>query len=179
MKKHLLLLAALGLFGMYTATAQVQIDHAIIFTGSGTNAKVTGIADVSTNSDAVNVDAVQKGKLIYAADNSGTPNAYTVPVAPAISAYAAGMVVNFKASLANTDSVTLNVNGLGSASVLKNYNLALIANDIRAGQIVTVMYDGANWQMLSQLGNVPAVINNNYNTNTPIDPTLIYTTNGF
>ncbi len=174
MKKHLLLLAALGLFGMYTANAQVQIDHAIIFTGSGANAKITGIADVSTNSDAVNVDATQKGSLIYAADNSGTPNAFTVPVAPAIPAYAVGMVVNFKANSANTDAATLNVNGLGAASILKNFNLPLVANDIHGGQMVTVMYDGTNWQMLSQLGNVPVVNNNNAG-----DPTLIYTTNGF
>jgi hypothetical protein len=176
MKKNHLLLAALVMFTIFTAHAQVKIDHAIIFTGSGTNAKVTGIADVSGDSDAISVDYLQKGSLIYGADNSVTANTYTVPMTPALSGsnYTVGMVVNFKANLANTGGVTLNVNGFGAASVFKNYNVPLVANDIQSGQMVTVMYDGTNWQMLSQIGNTPST-----NNNSAGDPTLIYTTNGF
>jgi len=174
MKRNLLLLSVFALFAL-AASAQVQLDKPVVFTGVGTNAKVTGIDDVSGNKDAVSVDYYHKGGLIYAADNSNSANAYNVPLSPTLSGgiYTVGMAVNFKANLANTGAATLNVSGLGGAPIVKNYNVALVANDIQAGQMVTVMYDGANWQMLSQSGNVPS---SNNNTG---DPTLIYTTNGF
>jgi hypothetical protein len=84
------------------------------------------------------------------------------------------MVVNFIVTNANTVAVTLNVNGLGQKSILKNGNLALIANDIKANQIVSVIYDGTNFQMVSQTGNAPTGGGGG-----AADPTLIYTTDGF
>ncbi len=66
------------------------------------------------------------------------------------------MVVNFKATNANTSASTLNVNGLGVIAIKKNSSAALTANDILAGQLVTVAYDGTNFQMQSQSGNATA-----------------------
>lgn len=86
----------------------------------------------------------------YAADNQ-TSDAYEVTLAPAPTAYFTGMVVKFKANTLNTGACTLNVNSLGAKTLKKNYNSDLATGDILAGQIVTVIYDGTNFQVLSQL----------------------------
>lgn len=82
----------------------------------------------------------------YAAD-SGSANAYVVAPSPAATAYTAGMVVRFKAANANTTASTVNVNGLGAKTIAKNGATALAAGDIAANEVVTVVYDGTNFQL--------------------------------
>jgi hypothetical protein len=130
--------------------SQIQIDKSIQFTGTGSDAKISGIDQVTGAKDAVSAEAEQNNSVTYAtATNSG--NDYSVSLVPAPT-YTAGLMVHFKASAANTGAVQLNVNGLGLKAITKNFNSPLAANDIKNGQLVTVMYDGTNFQMLSQLG---------------------------
>ncbi len=82
----------------------------------------------------------------YAASVAGT-DTYAVTLAPVPTAYTTGMIVTFKADVANTGAATLNVNALGAKSIVKNVSLALNDNDIRANQFVTVVYDGTNFQI--------------------------------
>lgn len=84
----------------------------------------------------------------YAAD-AGASDSYAITVTPAITAYATGQRFIFKANTANTGAATLAVNGLSAISVVKNKDTALADNDIAAGQIVEVVYDGTNMQMVS------------------------------
>ena len=79
----------------------------------------------------------------------------TLAAARTISAYAQGQVFIFEAGGTNTGAVTLNVDSVGAKAIVKNYNVALAANDIKAGQIVAVAYEATadNFQMLSPLGN--------------------------
>ncbi len=86
----------------------------------------------------------------YAVDSVGT-DAYAITITPTITAYAAGQVFTFKAGTANTGACTLNVSGLGAKDIKKHYNQALVTGDILANQIVTVVYDGTNMQVISQL----------------------------
>src|SRR5204863_4894800 len=88
------------------SSAQVDVDKSINLSGSGSNAKISGIKNVSAAQDAVSAEIVQNGSLVYAAA-SGTDN-YSVTLSPAPTAYAAGMKVNFLvgASNANTGSAT-------------------------------------------------------------------------
>jgi hypothetical protein len=134
--------------------------------------RITNLQDPSSSEDAVNAQTIQKGNLIFGLA-TGTDN-YAVALNPPISMYNAGMVVNFLVANANTGSVTIDVNGLGATPVLKNGNLPLIASDIKSGQIVSVIYDGTNFQMVSQAGNVPTGGGGG-----SFDPTLIYTIDGF
>lgn len=94
------------------------------------------------------VAAFQNGSTIYAAD-AGASDSYAVTLVPAPSAYVAGMVVNFKANTLNTGAATLNVNALGAIAIVKSFNTALDTGDIKAGQFVSVIYDGTNFQMVS------------------------------
>ncbi len=71
---------------------------------------------------------------------------------PNISALVAGLRVAFTATTANTGGATLEITSVGDLdAILKMNDQALVTGDIEAGQIVEVRFDGANWQMTSQL----------------------------
>jgi hypothetical protein len=169
MKKSILTLFSFSI--ALAASSQVQLDKAIQLTGSGSDAKVSGIDNVSASKDAVSAEVVQSNALSYAAA-AGAVNTFTVTLAPALTAYSVGQAVTFKANLANTASASVNVNGLGAKTIKKNGDADLAANDIKINQFVTVVYDGTNFQMVSQLGNASG-------GSSAGDPTLIYTTDGF
>lgn len=95
---------------------------------------------------------VQDGSIVYAADSVGT-DAYAVTLSPVPTAYTTGMVITFKAGVANTGACTLNVNGLGAKTIKKNHDVDLADSDIELGQMVTVAYDGTVFQMQSQKAN--------------------------
>lgn len=81
--------------------------------------------------------------------DTGSATAYAATLVPAATAYAAGMVVRFKALHSNTGAATLNVNALGAIAINKvvvaSALAALVANDILQGDIVTCVYDGTEF----------------------------------
>lgn len=93
----------------------------------------------------------QSGAQIYGSDGGAT-DAYAVTMSPVVTSLTTGQVINFHANTANTGNATLAVDGLAAINILKNKDQTLITGDIKAGQLVTVIYDGTNFQMQSQLG---------------------------
>lgn len=89
------------------------------------------------------------GAIDYAVD-TGSANAYAIALSPALAANVIGMLITFKAANANTGASTLNVNGIGPVAIKKNVSADLAVGDIAAGQLVTVAYDGTNYQLLSK-----------------------------
>lgn len=85
--------------------------------------------------------------------DTGTANTYAIAPAPAITAYTTGQIFSFKAVNANTTTSTLNVNGLGVKTIKNISGGNLVANDILAGQLCLVEYDGTNFVMLNPLAN--------------------------
>lgn len=156
MMKNFKLLTA-GLFFLFYihASAQLLVDHPIILNGGGTNAKVSGIKNVSDNQDATSVDYIQRDSLQFAiASPADSNNSYTVNLSPPIELqYSVGMIVHFKAGFSNTAPATLSVNSLARDTIKKNFNNNLDAYDIQNGQMVSVIFDGVYFQMLSQLVN--------------------------
>jgi len=99
----------------------------------------------------------QSGEEIYAASSSGN-DTYAITLAPAPAAYVTGMVIRFKADVANTGAATLNVNALGAKTIVKQYNITLGDGDIKANQLVEVIYDGTNFQLLSPISNYSGLL---------------------
>ncbi len=150
MKKQFYVLPVALLLAM-GAQAQVQINKPVQMNGAaGTDRRVTGLGAIQDTTDAVSAGNLQSGVLSYA-QASGIANNYTVSL-PVSVGYVAGMMVSFKANAANNGPVTLNVNGLGARAVLKYVNQVLQTNDILNGQVITAMFDGTNFQVISQLG---------------------------
>lgn len=82
--------------------------------------------------------------------DSGAANAYVVTITARQSAtLAAGLAVQFLAAHVNTGASTLNVNGTGAKNILNPDGSALSAGQIPLNAIVSVIYDGTQYQILS------------------------------
>ena len=101
-----------------------------------------------TNWQMVSVRSVPQ--VLYGAD-SGAANAYVITLA-GIGVTAldqlTGVPIIFKATAANTGASTLNLNALGATAITKDGAVALVANDIKAGQMVQVVWDGDRFQLI-------------------------------
>jgi hypothetical protein len=91
---------------------------------------------------------LQNGSRFFTTTSTGN-DTYVLTFDPAHESYVTGMIINFKADVANTGACTLNVNGLGAKAIKKNVSSDLTDGDIQASQIVTVIYDGTNFQLVS------------------------------
>lgn len=94
---------------------------------------------------------IQSGQYLYGASAVGT-DAYAISLAPAILSYTTGMVVHFKADVANTGACSLALNGLAAKAIKRGHDVDPADGEIEIGTVVTVAYDGTNWQMQSQTG---------------------------
>jgi len=92
-------------------------------------------------------DVDGEGALDYAVA-TGAANAYAIALSPVLDAYIAGMPIVFKANHDNTGAATLAVNGM-DAKTIKRVDVDIDPGDIKAGQIVCVVYDGTNFQILN------------------------------
>jgi hypothetical protein len=131
-----------GSIGVPVATVQLTAPVAEfnITTSPLTSSGVLPIAI----GDAPLLSNIQQQHYTYAND-TGAANAYAVTLTPAPTLQV-GSVVVFKAVNANTGASTLAVNGGTAIAIKKNATVALASGDIAAGQIITVIYDGTNFQ---------------------------------
>ena len=90
----------------------------------------------------------QFGTAQFLTGVSGSDTITATVTSSSFIAYAAGQMFNFVAVATNTTtSVTLNLNGLGAKSITQIGAVALSAGSIKIGQLVTVVYDGAQFQL--------------------------------
>lgn len=171
------LIVALALTSDY-ATSQIQIDKPVELTGSGSDARVTGIQSVTDQTDATSVQTIQSGQFIYA-QAQGTANDITLTLSPPVVTYTEGMMVNFKCSSDNTGPVTLNVNGLGAIPIKKYVSSALGAGDLLVGQVASVVFDGTNFQLVSLPGTAPVTNASNLDYSLSVSPTSTFTNPGY
>lgn len=96
--------------------------------------------------------------FVMTGTSAGVANAYTLtntpPFPTAAVAYRLLSAYTFVANADNTGASTLNVDGLGAKTIKKFFNQDLTAGDIKSGMVVQVIYDGTNFQMVSQAGGV-------------------------
>jgi hypothetical protein len=76
---------------------------------------------------------------------------YAITLSPAATAYTAGMRVAFKPDTVSAGGESINVNGLG-AKALQAQGAAIVANQLRAGQVVSCVYDGTQFQVENGIG---------------------------
>lgn len=108
----------------------------------------TGVGNATARTDYASAAQVQDGSIIYLTSVSGT-NTITATAPLSMAAYAAGQLFNFKAAGGNTGAVTININSLGAKSIKKFTSVDLASGDIATGSIVTIVYDGTNFQIVN------------------------------
>lgn len=112
----------------------------------GGNAKIDG---------RLNVDGTVQGagfNFCAAANVTGGADSIVVDYTPDLTLQA-GLVVTFVAEAANTGAATLVLDGVEDSIVEGSDGSALEAGDIPNGGAVMLMFDGTDWQQLSQSGN--------------------------
>jgi hypothetical protein len=120
--------------------------------------RITGLGDAVNATDAVNARQIQTGAFNTLSVVTGT-DTITGVTSPSFGSYAPGQRFQFLSAGANTtNSVTLNINSLGAKNVLKSGATPIVPGDIATGQMVTVVYDGTQFELVS-----PASIPNHGN----------------
>ncbi|VVE00898.1 hypothetical protein PIN31115_02097 [Pandoraea iniqua] len=114
------------------------------------NFRHTNVANAQSRSDYAAAGQVQDGSMQFLTSIAGSDTITAALPVPPLAAYVAGQRFSFVAAGTNTTTaVTLNINGLGAKDVTKQVWTPLIPGDIAAGQVVTVVYDGTKFQIVS------------------------------
>ena len=121
----------------------------------------------STDTNQIGNDSVTAAKAAFGAwflcVDSGTASAHALAASGhTISAYATGLLVRYKVNAGpNTGSTTANLASLGAKKIYKLGGIEVQAGDLRASQIVELVYDTAldsaagGWWLLSPISNAP------------------------
>lgn len=136
------ILAAIGSSNPFDRYANVQVDSGVTSIVSGKITDVRSIVGFLSDLNSLN----NQGSY---AEDVGSTDAYAVTLLSVPTVYVNGMELKFKANTTNTGPATINVNGLGAKTIKKSVSADLEDGDIKSGQIISVAYDGTNFQMLS------------------------------
>ena len=112
--------------------------------------EVLKFSAVAGDSDFIRLSS----EVVFAGTSTGAAGVYAVINSPPYpspgSAYRTGQIYTFIANHTNAAGCTLNVDAQGAKTITKDATVALSANDILIGQVVSVLYDGVNFQLLTQ-----------------------------
>lgn len=87
---------------------------------------------------------------LWAGTAGGDANSLLLSVTPAPSSLLPGTMVLFQTAQANTDIVTLNLNGLGArALVHARQTMHLAPGDLQANTLHAAAYDGSYWRLIT------------------------------
>lgn len=102
--------------------------------------------------------AQQPVTRILVCTDAGANDTYTCSPTVALGSYTTGLRVQLFANTINTGAATVNISSLGAQTIKKRkgaITVDLEDGDIRAGSYVDLVYDGTNFQLLSDLGSYP------------------------
>jgi len=136
----------------------------------------TNVGNATARTMYASAGQVQDSTLTYLTSVSGT-NAITASAPIVMTAYAAGQTFRFIAANATTGAVTININSIGLKSIVRTDGSALVSGDIASGAAVQIMYDGTNFQLLSDANGKSETVTNLTVTGTTTAAGLI-TANG-
>ena len=143
-------------------TNSVAVDGQSTMTGALQmgNQRITGLAVGTAVGDGLTLAQAQAGAMNYVASDTGSADAYAIAPSPAVAAYAAGQVFWFIAANNSTGASTLAVSGLATKAI-QIAGSAISGASITTGGVTGVIYDGTQFQLLTEdatVGGVPTTI---------------------
>ena len=132
----------------FHAFAQLEVPGPIVLEGATPEQRqILGLADPQTLDAAISLGALRASTVSYTqlqgtADLTGT-------LVPAPDAYTIGLIVTALTAEANLPDPTLDLNGLGQRPIVKQGGLPLDSADLLPGIPVRLVYDGAQFQLIS------------------------------
>jgi hypothetical protein len=122
-----------------------------------------------TTSTAVWIPLGGSEGVVYCGTSTGSANAQVLTPAPAIPSYSAGLALSFVAGYTNTGATTVNVSGLGLKNIYKDGPtgpIALTGGEIVVGNLLSMRYDGTQFQLTATELGTAALANASSNTGT-------------
>jgi DNA/RNA endonuclease YhcR with UshA esterase domain len=192
MKKHLTLIVFAILFSTFARAQNVGIGtttpQSKLSIGSTSQFQIDSIGNIKKVNNIPTIFPSVQGSSGQVLTNNGSgnlswsnnipyavasgTNAITFSLTPAITSYTSGTTISFKAVGNNTGNVTVSINGLTAQNLYKNVSSNLSPNDILNGQIISIIYDGTNFQLITQPNQSGTLNGSNAQT-------LIYLGDGF
>ncbi len=134
----------------FASTAQWQVPTSIVVDGvENADRHVNGLGTPEGGDHAASVHVDRSSTTNYS--TALGINTLNVTLSPAPGTYTPGMRITFTPSSVNTGDASLNANGLGDVPLRKNINAPLDSGDLRPGVPMQVLYDGAVFQVTSQV----------------------------
>lgn len=143
--------------------------------------QLTGVGNATTRDAAPNAGQIQDGGLQWLTAVAGTDTITASSSSPSgMSAYVAGQTFRFIAAGTNTTGIpTLNINGIGAKNITRLGTAGIVPGDIISGSVVTVTYDGTQFQLNGNV-NASGLIGYARNLNSTVGsqgPTVTVTAN--
>jgi hypothetical protein len=126
--------------GQTTATANLPM---------GTYAH-TGVGNATVRTMYASAGQVQDSTLTYLTSVVGE-DAITASAPAVMTSYVIGQTFRFIAVGNCTGAVTININSIGVKSIVQTNGSLLNSDDITSGAAVQIMYDGTNFQLISNI----------------------------
>ena len=120
--------------------------------------RITGMANGSARTDAATVAQLQDGAALWGSTAGGTANVLTIALSPAVTAYAAGLRVQFLVATTNTAAATLNANAVGAQPLRRADASEIPAGALYAGLMVSATWDGTQWRCGPEVGASAALL---------------------
>lgn len=118
----------------------------VLYCFDGTDDIEMGRFNIITNIFTPANSMATDGSSNYGASSTGN-DAYSITTGQGFTALTVGQHITFLADVANSGACTLNVDGIAAVPIKKGVNTTLDTADIKANQMVTVRYDGTNFQL--------------------------------
>jgi hypothetical protein len=90
--------------------------------------------------------------------DTGTVNNYVVTLASTPSGYVSGMQISVFIANTNTGPSVINVNSLGTKSIVSGFRTPLVGGELLVNEVVTLIYDGTYFAMSSIGGYYPRLM---------------------
>lgn len=129
-------------------SAQTELNNTIRFTGTNdTLREVKNLSRSTSETDLLNASTLQSGTGLFAVA-TGT-DSLLLSLSVGIDSLRPGLLLNILCPAVNTSRVYISEDSVAYTELLKNGNSFLEAGDIKPGQIITVVFDGTNFQLMS------------------------------
>lgn len=137
------------LIAMHAALcAQVRLDRPLVLDGEGdASRRVTGLSDPQHADQALPAGTLRKGTYHFTTAPDG--DAWDLLLQPASPGPTPGMELLIMPSTDNEGPVTIQLDGTDPVALVKDGAVPLVPGDIRAGRIVSVVFDGEAFQLTS------------------------------
>lgn len=99
-----------------------------------------------------NAQVISEASLVHYGVDTGTPSALVVTVSPNVTSYSPGLMCEIAVKNANlAGGTTINIQGLGVVPLVRSGGASLSANDLLAGSLALIGFDGTNFELYNVL----------------------------